>query len=61
VNVDFDLYRIRTVISEHGSTINAGLWVDRRDRLTRKLRWEQLDEDLSYAAQDLDRDVVAKD
>jgi len=29
--------------------------------LTRKLRWEQLDEDLSYAAQDLDRDVVAKD
>ena len=61
VNVDFDLYRIRTVISEHGSTINAGLWVDRRDRLTRKVRWEQLDEDLSYAAQDLDRDVVAKD
>ena len=25
VNVDFDLYTIRTLISEHGSTINAGL------------------------------------
>jgi len=61
VNVDFDLYRIRTVVSEHGSTINAGLWVDRRDRLTRKVRWEQLDEDLTYSAQELDRDVVAKD
>ncbi len=61
VNVDFDLYRIRTVISEHGSTVNAGLWVDKRDRLTRKVRWEQLDEDLTYGAQALDRDVVAKD
>jgi type I restriction enzyme R subunit len=38
VNVDFDLYRIRTVISEHGSTVNAGLWVDRRDRQTRRVR-----------------------
>ena len=24
VNVDFDVYRIRTLISEHGSTVNAG-------------------------------------
>lgn len=61
VNVDFDVYRIRTVISEHGSTVNAGLWVDKRDRQTRRVRWEQLDEDLTYGAQDLDRDVVAKD
>jgi len=61
VNVDFDLYRIRTVISEHGSTVNAGLWVDKRDRQTRRVRWEQLDEDLTYGAQDLDRDVVSKD
>ncbi|MGA3164786.1 MAG: type I restriction-modification enzyme R subunit C-terminal domain-containing protein [Terriglobia bacterium] len=61
VNVDFDVYRIRTVISEHGSTLTAGLWVDKRDRLTRKVRWQQLEEDLSYAAQELDRDVVAKD
>jgi type I restriction enzyme R subunit len=61
VNVDFDVYRIRTVISEHGSTVNAGFYVDKRDRQTRKVRWEQLDEDLAYRPQDLDRDVVAKD
>jgi len=45
VNVDFDVYRIRTVISECGSTVNAGFWVDKRDRLTRRVRWEQLDQD----------------
>ncbi len=61
VNVDFDVYRIRTVISEHGSTVDAGFYVDKRNRLTRRMRWEQLDEDLTYGAQELDRDVVAKD
>ena len=61
VNVDFDLYRIRTLISEHGSTINAGFQIDKRDRQTRKVRWEKLDEDLSYGASQLDRDVVAPD
>jgi type I restriction enzyme R subunit len=61
VNVDFDVYRIRTVISEHGSTVNAGFTVDKRDRQTRKVRWEKLDEELSYSARQLDRDVVAPD
>jgi type I restriction enzyme R subunit len=61
LNVDFDVYRIRTVISEHGSTVNAGFWVDKRDRLTRRVRWEQLDQDLTYNANELDRSVVAKD
>jgi type I restriction enzyme, R subunit len=35
--------------------------VDKRNRLTRKLRWEQLDEDLEYKPTQLDRVVVAKD
>jgi type I restriction enzyme R subunit len=61
VNVDFDVYRIRTLISEHGSTINAGFEVDKRDRLTRKMRWETLDDNLTYGSSQLDRDVVAKD
>jgi type I restriction enzyme R subunit len=59
VNVGFDVYRIRTVVSEHGSTVNAGFWVDKRDRLSRKVRWEQLDKDFTYAAGQLDQDVVA--
>jgi type I restriction enzyme R subunit len=61
VNVGYTVYRIRTRITEAGSTLEAGSYVDRRDRLTRKLRWEQLDEDLDYAASQLDREVVAVD
>src|SRR5208337_1589675 len=52
---------IRTVISEQGSALNAGFLVDKRDRLTRKVRWEQLEDDLRYASSQLDRDVVAPD
>ncbi|ACZ39517.1 type I restriction-modification enzyme R subunit C-terminal domain-containing protein [Sphaerobacter thermophilus] len=61
VNVDHDIYRIRTRITESGSTIEAGMYVEKRDRLTRAARWEQLDEDLAYDAADLDRAVVAPD
>ena len=63
VNVDFEIYRIRTRITEQGSTIEAtpDTVVGVRDRLTRKLRWEQPDEDVTYGASELDRAVVAKD
>ena len=61
VNVDFDTYRIRTQITEQGATVDAGYFIDRRDRLTRKVRWDQLEEDLTYAPNQLDRDVVAED
>lgn len=61
VNVGFDVYRIRTHVSEHGSSVDAGFWVDRRNRQTRKIRWEKLDEDFNYAASQLDRDVVVPD
>jgi type I restriction enzyme, R subunit len=61
VNVGFDVYRIRTVVSEYGSTVIAGLWVDKRDRQSRKVRWEQLDRDFSYPSRQLDQDMVAPD
>ena len=35
---------------EAGGEVDAGYYVDKRDRLTRKKRWEQLDEDLTYDA-----------
>ena len=61
VNVDFDIYRIRTQITEQGSTVEAGMWIDTRDRLTRKPgKWE-LEDDLEYQPNQLDRDVVAVD
>jgi type I restriction enzyme R subunit len=61
VNVGYDVYRIATEITQKGSTVNAGFIVDKRDRLTRKVRWEKLDEDLVYDSRQLDRDVVAPD
>jgi type I restriction enzyme R subunit len=61
VNVDFDVYRIRTKISESGSTVEAGLVTEFRDRKTRARRWQQLDEDVTYGAHALDRAVVAED
>ncbi len=61
VNVGYDVYRIKTAITDGGSKVEAGFYVDKRDKLTRRMRWEQLDEDLEYTPSQLDRDVVAKD
>lgn len=61
VNVGYEVYRIRTQITEQGSTIDSGFYIDTRNRQTRELRWLQLDEDLSYARKELDRSVVAFD
>ncbi|MFA7405747.1 MAG: type I restriction-modification enzyme R subunit C-terminal domain-containing protein [Pelobacteraceae bacterium] len=61
VNVNYDVYRIRTKITQAGSVVEAGHYVDRRERETRAVRWEQLDEELTYEANQLDRDVVAVD
>jgi type I restriction enzyme R subunit len=40
VNVDFDIYRIKTQISDQGSTIEAGTVVPKVDRRTRAQRYE---------------------
>ena len=61
VNVDFDVYRIRTEITEGGSTVEAGIVTEFRDRKTRARRWQQLDDEFSYGAEALDRAVVAQD
>ena len=63
VNVDFDVYRIRTRITEQGATIAAGdtgVYVDKRHKLTRHERLELLNQDLTYTANQLDRDVVSE-
>src|SRR5438874_161304 len=61
VNVPYDVYKIDTEITAAGSRVEKGFYVDKRDRLTRKVRWEQLDEDLAYQPNELDRAVVAPD
>ena len=61
VNVGYHVYRIRTKISEQGSTVEAGQFIEKRDRLTRKQEAEKLDDDLIFTKSDLDRSVVSKD
>ncbi|MBL4759303.1 MAG: DEAD/DEAH box helicase family protein [Mariprofundaceae bacterium] len=58
VNVPYDVYTIETQISQSGDTIKAGWFIDRRDKLTRKKRWQQEDEDTEYKRNDLDKKVV---
>ncbi|MHB1308286.1 MAG: type I restriction-modification enzyme R subunit C-terminal domain-containing protein, partial [Limisphaerales bacterium] len=60
VNVGYEVYRIRTQVTEQGGKVEKGFYVDRRSKETRAVRWERLDEDLAYAAKDLDRSVVVK-
>lgn len=62
VNVGYEIYRIRTRVTEQGGTVEVdeeGFQVPVRDKRTRQMRYEQLDADLDYTAKDLDRSVVA--
>ncbi len=63
VNVPFQVYEIRTRVSEQGAMVVAepDTVVGKRDRQTREVRWEQLDQDLTYTASQLDRSVVVPD
>ena len=63
VNVDFEVYDIRTRITGQGATIEAtpDTMVEYRDRQTRQRRWERPDDDITYDAAELDRRVVARD
>lgn len=57
VNVSGDIYTIETDITRRGAVILQQS-IERRDRLTHKRRWEQLDEEVNYSGTQLDRDVV---
>ena len=61
VNVDFDIFRIRTEITETGGAVPSGFVTEFRDRETRSIRLEQADADIPYDPAELDRRVVAPD
>ena len=60
VNVGNEVYVVETERSQHGGQIRAGS-VEKRERLTRRKRWEIQDEDRAYSAKELDRSVVNPD
>lgn len=60
VNVDFDVYRIRTQITESGETIEAGTVVPLRDRRTRAERYQELEDDFTYAERQVGRSVISR-
>jgi type I restriction enzyme R subunit len=58
VNVGFEVYRIRTRVTEHGGTVDAAYAVPVRDRRTRAIRYRQLEDDLPYIGRQIDSDVT---
>ncbi|MBT6670870.1 MAG: DEAD/DEAH box helicase family protein, partial [Gammaproteobacteria bacterium] len=58
VNVGNEIYYIDTKISRQGDKLKAKQQIQRREKLTRKRRWEEQDEDETYSATQLDRDIV---
>ena len=61
VNVGNEVYVIETERTKTGAIIKAKQFVEKRERLTRKKRWETQDEDEAYSPKQLDRDVVNPD
>ena len=61
VNVGNEVYVIETQITQQGAQITAKQQVEKREKLTRKKRWEMQDEDEVYSATQLDRNIVNLD
>ena len=61
VNVGYDVYRIKTRVTEAGGKVDKGFLIDHRSKASRKARQEVLADDLDYTPADLDRSVVVPD
>ncbi|NDZ75395.1 DEAD/DEAH box helicase family protein [Streptomyces sp. SID10362] len=60
VNVDFSVYEIATRITAEGGVIAQGT-IPVRDRRTRRQRYEDIDEDFEYGANQVGVGVISKD
>ena len=58
VNVGNEIYLIETERTQKGGTLTAKQMIEKRERLSRKRRWEYQDDDEAYSAKQLDRDIV---
>lgn len=60
VNVPGEVYAIRTQITQQGSRVESGYFIPKRDRKTRTMRMELLDQDFAYSGSQLDLQVVSE-
>jgi type I restriction enzyme, R subunit len=58
VNVGYEVFRIKTRVTDEGGSVEAGYHIPVRDRRTRAIRYRQLDAELPYTQQDLDRSIT---
>ncbi|ART59246.1 type III restriction endonuclease subunit R [Acidovorax carolinensis] len=61
VNVNYDVYRIKTEVSEQGAKVDKGFWLEMQDKATRRKTAWQLDDDFEYQPEELDRAVQTPD
>ena len=61
VNVNYDVYRIKTEVSEQGARVDKGFWLETQDKATRRKTAWQLDDDFEYQPEELDRAVQTPD
>jgi type I restriction enzyme, R subunit len=61
VNVNYDVYRIRTEVGEQGARVDKGYWLETQDKATRRKTAWQLDDDFEYQPEELDRAVQTPD
>jgi len=59
VNVGYDIYRIRSKLSEEGATVKRGNHLEKMERRTRRKRWKKLKDDYTWQKKELDRSVVS--
>ncbi|HMT94314.1 DEAD/DEAH box helicase family protein [uncultured Thiothrix sp.] len=58
VNVPYDVFLIETEITQQGAKLKAKQLIEKREKLSRKKRWEHLDDELNYKPSALDKEVV---
>ncbi|MEY4756892.1 MAG: hypothetical protein RJA34_1790 [Pseudomonadota bacterium] len=61
VNVNYDVYRIKTDVGESGAKVDKGFWLETQDKATRRKTAWQLDDDFEYQPEELDRAVQTPD
>lgn len=61
VNVGNEVYLIETEVTKGGGQLKTQQLIEHRERLTRRKRWEEQDEDEFYTAKQLNRDIVNSD